>query len=132
MKLYLKMKIMSLAAEARIIRTEEKKWPGEHAVRNGLHQHRIRDVRSEARHALLAYGFLRGRDYRRLERKAARAPDWERVQSWPKSSAPPRRQTCRSWRNALPSGGTLPCRRPDVAGAARRRSGSSWLRVIPN
>jgi hypothetical protein len=80
MKLYLKMKIMSLAAEARIIRTEEKKWPGEHAVRNGLHQHRIRDVRSEARHALLAYGFLRGRDYRRLERKAARAPDWERVQ----------------------------------------------------
>jgi len=80
MKIYLKMKIMSLAAEARIIRTEEKKWPGEHLARHGLHHHRIHEVRPEARHALLAYGFLRGRDYRRLESKAARAPDWDRVQ----------------------------------------------------
>ena len=80
MKIYLKMKIMSLAAEARIIRTEEKKWPGEHDARLGLHRHLIHEVRPEARHALLAYGFLRGRDYRHLEFKAARAPDWDRVQ----------------------------------------------------
>ena len=80
MKIYLKIKIMSLAAEARIIRTEEKKWPGEHPARHGLHRHRMHEVRSEARHALLAYGFLRGRTYRRLENKAARAPDWDRVQ----------------------------------------------------
>ena len=80
MKIYLKIKIMSLAAEARIIRAEEKKWPGEHAARNGLRRHRIHEVRPEARHALLAYGFLRGRDYRALEAKAACAPDWDRVQ----------------------------------------------------
>ena len=80
MNIYLKMKIMSLAAEARIIRTEEKKWPGEHVARNGLHRHRMHEVRPEARHALLAYGFLRGRHYRALEAKAARAPDWDRVQ----------------------------------------------------
>lgn len=79
MKVYLKMKIMSLAAEARIIRAEEKKWPGEHTARYGLHEHRIHDVRPEARHALLAYGFLRGRSYRQLEAAAARPPDWERV-----------------------------------------------------
>jgi hypothetical protein len=80
MKIYLKIKIMSLTAEARIIRAEEKKWPGEHDARLGLHRHRVHEVRPEARHALLAYGFLRGRDYRQLEFKAARAPDWDRVQ----------------------------------------------------
>lgn len=79
MKVYLKIKIMSLAAEARIIRAEEKKWPGEHVARIGLHEHRIHSVRPEARHALLAYGFLRGRSYRQLERTAAQPPDWERV-----------------------------------------------------
>ena len=80
MKIYLKMKIMSLAAEARIIRAEEKKWPGEHPARHGPHRHRIHEVRAEARHALLAYGFLCGREYRQLEGNAARAPDWDRVQ----------------------------------------------------
>ena len=79
-KIYLRMKIMSLAAEARIIQAEEKRWPGEHAARQGLRRHRIHEVRPEARHALLAYGFLRGREYRQLESKATRAPDWDRVQ----------------------------------------------------
>lgn len=82
---FLKIKIMSLAAEARIIRREEKKWPGTVAgsnsasIRAGLHEHRITVVRPEARVALLAYGYLRGRHYLRIENKASEAPDWSRV-----------------------------------------------------
>lgn len=67
MKTYLKIKIKSLAAEARIIRQEEKKWPGPSELRHSLHFHRIYDVRKESRAALLAYGFLRGRAYRQVE-----------------------------------------------------------------
>jgi hypothetical protein len=80
MKVYLKIKIRSLAAEARIIRAEEKKWPGDSTPRLGLYRHRIREVRTESRTALVAYGFLRGRPYRQLEPKARRSPNWERVQ----------------------------------------------------
>lgn len=78
-KTYLKIKIKSLAAEARIIRHEELKWPGTSDVRTSLHNHRVMDVRREARSALLAYGFIRGRTYRTIEFKAAVAPDWKRV-----------------------------------------------------
>lgn len=89
-KTELKIKIMSLAAESRIIRREEKKWPGRHAKRLSLREHRIGDVRTEARCALLAYGFLRGRLYRQVENrvrpvdhahkdKAMKPIDWERV-----------------------------------------------------
>ncbi len=53
MKTYLKIKISSLAAEARIIRREEQRWPGDHQIRTGLHEHRVIDVRREARSALL-------------------------------------------------------------------------------
>ena len=79
MRVYLKMKIMSLAAEARIIRREEKRWPGPSSARFGLREHRINDVRKEARAALLAYGFLRGRALREIERTHERSPDWQRV-----------------------------------------------------
>ncbi len=77
---YLKMKIMSLAAEARIIRREELRWYGGSSLRVGLRTHRVGDVRSEARHALLAYGFLRGRAYAVLE-AALSEPTWARVAS---------------------------------------------------
>lgn len=81
MKVYLKIKIMSLAAEARIIRKETKRWPGESAERLGLYHHRIEDVRSEARSGLLAYGFLRGRPYRKMEALGSTVPDWKRVEA---------------------------------------------------
>lgn len=71
---------MSLAAEARIIRHQARKFPGEHPTRLGLYLHRIHDVRSEQRSALLAYGFLRGRAYRRLEQRAYTRPNWKRVE----------------------------------------------------
>ncbi len=79
MKVYLKIKIMSLAAEARIIRKEERKTPGPSDARQGLHQHRVIDVRRECRVANLAYGFLRGRSYRALEAKCNEQPNWQRV-----------------------------------------------------
>ena len=79
MEVYLKIKIMSLAAEARIIRTEERKRPGPSDARQGLHQHRVQDVRRECRSASLAYGFLRGRGYRALEAKCYEEPRWGRV-----------------------------------------------------
>lgn len=77
---YLKIKIKSLAAEAAIIRKEEGRWRGDSEIRYGLHQHRIIDVRREARAAQLAYGFLRGHEYRVMEAKWHEAPDWKRVQ----------------------------------------------------
>ena len=84
---HLKVKIKSLAAEAKIIRSEEQKhsdkkkdgeWTGD---RSSLYLHRIGIVRSVARHALLAYGFLRGMDYTKLERNAKVAPDWADVRT---------------------------------------------------
>ena len=119
----LKVKIKSLAAEARIIRLEEQRAKGRrlsdagprvkdeakgYVVRNDkhyevkgrddelredLHRHRIDVVQVEARLALLAYGFLRGRLYAQLERKPVRTakvggclahsewkePNWEEV-----------------------------------------------------
>lgn len=76
-KTFLKIKIKSLAAEAGIIRAEERKWPraGMTGTRFALAQHRRFDVRREARSALLAYGFLRGRSYERIEAKCWDAPD---------------------------------------------------------
>ena len=61
---YLKIKIKSLAAEARIIRKEEQKNT---YFRIGLKDHRVGVVRIEARHSLLAYNFLRGVPYRKTE-----------------------------------------------------------------
>lgn len=74
---HLKVKIKSLAAESRIIRAEERKAGP--VLRRTLDIHRRGVVRSEARITQLAYGFLRGRRYRQMERTAASPPDWQRV-----------------------------------------------------
>lgn len=90
MQEYLKVKIKSLAAEAKIIRHEERKvksWkrePGEdpNPIFFGLQSHRKVDVRSEARTSLLAYGYLRGTKYRTMEAKChpdRKGPDWKKV-----------------------------------------------------
>lgn len=75
---YLKVKIKSLAEEAKIIRKETKRAKRA-SIRDGLALHRKGIVRCEARHTHLAYGFLRGRDYRQMEPKAHEAPNWEKV-----------------------------------------------------
>lgn len=106
MRTYLKIKIKSLAAEAKIIKQEERKWfkligskevadtyadaqkglcrlkpiyKKDHPLRMGLRQHRIDVVRPECRHSNIAYGFMRGRAYKQIENKCYEQPNWERV-----------------------------------------------------
>jgi len=87
MRIYLKVKITSLAEEAKIIRRYKRRLrakpraPGESppAAWWGLRHHHLSIVRPEARAALIAYGFLRGRRYRQIEAKCHEPPDWKRV-----------------------------------------------------
>jgi hypothetical protein len=67
---YLRVKIKSLAEEARIIRHEEHRASAYHRglLCAKLRDHRVKEVRPEARAALLAYAFLRGRPYTTVER----------------------------------------------------------------
>ncbi len=116
---YLKIKLLSLAAEARIIRREEQRWPGKHHVRTGLHEHHVPEVRKEARCALLAYGFLRGRPYRRIEPKGHRAPGWKRTQQLVEKYGDPR-----SLHRCLPAH-----RRPDQLWAVEGRQRGSALKL---
>jgi len=76
-RIHLKIKIKSLAAEAGIIRKEAEKLKG--MARHSLNEHRKGIVRHEARHALLAYGLLRGRPYEAVEKKCHEPPDWKKV-----------------------------------------------------
>lgn len=81
---FLKIKIKSLTAEARIIRDAEK-----HAhpasLRHSLYVHRVHTVRRAARETCLAYGYIRGVDLRQMEANAGTTnpaglawvnPDW--------------------------------------------------------
>lgn len=94
----LRVKIKSLAEEARIIRFEERKalrsmsWerkqdptktPPSHWTYSSLYGHRTFDVRGEARASLLAYGFLRGVPYEAMEATCRddNRPNWTRVES---------------------------------------------------
>ena len=49
-------------------------------VRHGLAEHRKGLVRSEARAANLAYGFVRGRSYKEIEQTCHNPPNWNRVE----------------------------------------------------
>jgi len=84
-KTYLRIKIVSLMAEAKLIRREEKRWIRNglknHPIKMGLAAHRRFDVRNEQRAALLAYAFLRGRRYKQLEPKCYLPPNWSKVES---------------------------------------------------
>jgi hypothetical protein len=82
---YLKMKIKSLTEEARIIRCEEKKYtksgsfkdhPFHGVINFGLHDHRVREVRSALRNSYLAYAYIRGRKRVSVEHKCYSDPDY--------------------------------------------------------
>lgn len=75
----LKVKIKSLAEEARIIRTEERRSKPGSWQQGELHTHRVVDVRNEQRLSLLAYAFIRGVPRSVCEPHAAKEPDWARV-----------------------------------------------------
>jgi hypothetical protein len=81
-RLFLKIKIKSLAAEARIIRHHEKK-ERRTEIRDQLVFHRRLVVRRHTRMNLLAYGFIRGRKYRQIEakvRQPLRVDQWREVE----------------------------------------------------
>ena len=61
MSIELKIKVKTLAEEARIIRHEERKVHG--MRRWGLQHHRRTVVRDAARRTLVAYQWVRGRDW---------------------------------------------------------------------
>lgn len=81
----LKVKIKSLAAEAQIIRLEERKVLANKGrpdplLYASLRNHRTYDVRREQRSALLAYGFLHGKKYAALEKaRKGNTPDLARI-----------------------------------------------------
>lgn len=81
MSVFLKIKLKSLAAEARIIRKQELKTrgPSHNATRESLYRHRIDVVRRCSRETHLAYGYTRGRAYVQLERTCYSPPDWKAV-----------------------------------------------------
>lgn len=66
-QLYLKIKIKSLAAEAKIIRKEEKNKKYLPLHRESIYRHRIDVVRREARVSLIAYACIRNKPYSSLE-----------------------------------------------------------------
>jgi len=92
MKTYLKIKGLSLAAEARIIKRLEKNRSQNPNLRAKLYQHRTVDVRNEARSTHLALGFLRGTTMQQMERPlklnrvkgdknfTRTAPNWKRIE----------------------------------------------------
>jgi hypothetical protein len=81
MHVELKIKLKSLAEEARIIRREEliAKKRGDYSTLNSLHNHRVLVVRPAARSTHLAYSFLRGRNYRDVERMCYHQPNFAEV-----------------------------------------------------
>lgn len=74
------MKVKSLAEEARIIRREETLARTSWEVQR-LREHRTGIVRRAMREALLAYGFIRGIAYGKMEATASEPPDWRNVRS---------------------------------------------------
>lgn len=77
-KFALKVKIKSLAAEARIIKVAATQTK-DAAIKNSLREHHIHVVRREARHSQLAYAFLRGKEYCTVEAKCGTPPDFKKV-----------------------------------------------------
>lgn len=97
----LKVKLLTLGAEARIIKQQERQWLARarrarerfrlgklkeetlvkmESQRDKLYFHRTKDVRKEARSTNVAYGFLRGKQLHQIEHDAYSVPDWNRVE----------------------------------------------------
>lgn len=85
---FLKIKLKSLAAEARIIKREERRAKKNRDLADALTYHRRFVVRPEARVTLLAYGFFRGRRYQDVEH-STRPLDWGKVRAMVKKYSAP-------------------------------------------
>ena len=110
MQTFLKIKIKSLAAEAKIIRKEALKvrasgrrlsalkklghdvqedWIENHyASFRELEAHRKWDVREESRASGIAYAFVRGKDYARMEAANSSPAPWETAKRLAKKYGP--------------------------------------------
>lgn len=83
----LKVKLKSLAEEARIIRKEELSIKNgnfsykSNMKRESLYLHRTTHIRPIARATYLAYGLLRGLDYHQIERTTKTIPNWGKVRA---------------------------------------------------
>jgi len=75
----LKVKIKTLAEEARIIRLEERRSKPGSQRQGELHGHRVHTLRTDQRYSLLAYAFLRGVPLSRVEKNSKSDPDYTRV-----------------------------------------------------
>lgn len=73
----LKIKIKSLAEEAKIIRKEERKTKGQ--LREELYRHRIDVVRAVSRDSLIAYGLIRGKTMDQIEPNRKSEPNWDAI-----------------------------------------------------
>lgn len=83
----LKVKLKALAAEAKIIRHEERRTKG--SLRNELWQHRVGVVRNESRHTHIAYGIMRGRTLEQIEPHCKTPFDAKKVEAMFKRYGPP-------------------------------------------
>ena len=107
MSTQLKIKIASLAAEAAIIRRHERRIAkararrglpkGTDATWSSLQSHRRHEVRWEARHALLAQAFLKGRSYDDIELFSWHDPDLKKVGEMAKRFAPGVEDLAQRW-----------------------------------
>ena len=76
----LKIKLKSLAAEARIIRKEELKRKGKWSHQaETLYCHRVNYLRPITRATHVAYGLLRGLEYLQIEPTSKSQPDWDKI-----------------------------------------------------
>jgi hypothetical protein len=75
----LKIKIKSLAAEARIIRREAQRVFGDY--RYEMNAHRTGGMRRAARETLIAYGLIRGKTIAQMEPNAKRLYNVDAVQA---------------------------------------------------
>jgi hypothetical protein len=81
-RVFLRVKIKSLAAESRIIRSEKRKT-NDPDLKQSLNRHRTWDVRNEARATLIAYGYLRGRKFSEVE-PLCKNPNFRKLYIMPK------------------------------------------------
>ena len=107
MSTQLKIKIMSLSAEAAIIRRQERKLAkvlarkgiakGADATWESIHNHRRHEVRREQRHSLLAYAFLRGKSYQSIEPFSWHSPCLNKVMLMAQRFAPDMEDFAQRW-----------------------------------
>lgn len=79
---YLRVKIKSLADEAKTIRQEERAANAkrDYQTQSNLREHRVGKVRRAARETLLAYQYLRGIPYEACEKPGSSEVNWKSVE----------------------------------------------------